>query len=173
MTTRIPIKGDSVYLKNNLLYARGVVNKPCKVESYCLGVVFVRPYRGRELLEVTPEDLDYIFDEVLTSQEKQKLITDYVKPEFIKDFKDRMREVGTINKLEKMYPSIQFWRNFNIDFKIRSFMFFLGSGREQIAMMYKKFTVDNGLAKEQTCIKLADAKLGEDIKTKKQLNLFE
>jgi hypothetical protein len=162
-----------VYLKNNLLYARGVVNKPCKVESYCLGVVFVRPYRGRELLEVSPDDLDYCCDEVLTSQEKRKLIQDYIKIEGLKTYKDWNSEIGIINRLEKMYPLIDFWRNFHIEFRLKSFAWYLGGGKEQVAMMFKKFAIDNQLAKVQTCSKLADTKLGEDVSVKKQLNLFE
>jgi hypothetical protein len=170
---RTPKPLEKIYIKNNPLFSRESGCKPCKIESVILGTIFVRPFKAHELIETLPEDIDYIEDERMSSQEKQKLVIDYVKPEFIKDFKDRMREIGAINKLEKMYPSYGFWSNFHINFRVRSFNYFVGSGREQIAIMYKKFCLDNNLIKEQTCVKLSASKLGEDVQTKKQLNLFE
>jgi hypothetical protein len=168
---RIPRPQDKIYLKNNPQFSRESGCKPCKVENFVLGVVFVRPYRGRELLEVTCDDLDYCCDEVLTSEEKRKMINDYVKIERLKTPKDWNIEVGYINKLESMYPSIEFWRNFNIDYKVQSFCFFLGGGKEQIIKKYREFTVD--LEKTKSNTKLSSAKLGEDVVIKKQLNLFE
>lgn len=170
---RTPRKDDKVFIKSNLQLNRESGCKPSKVESYVLGIAFVRPYRSRELLEISPNDLDYCCDEVLTSEEKRKLITDYVKIERLKTPKDWNIEIGFVNKLEKMYPHVDFWRNFHITYKVQSFCFFIGGGKEQIATMYKKFLFDNQLTKEQNSLRLASDKIGTDVQIKKQLNLFD
>lgn len=171
MSTRTPKPQDKIYLKNNPQFSRESGCKPCKVESYVLGVVFVRPYHKQQLLEVLPEDLDYACDEVLTTEEKRKLISDYVKIERFKDYRDWNIEIGFINKLEKLYPGVDFWRSFHINFKVMSMAFFIGSGKDQIIKMYREFTIDLNKSKSENS--LTSNKLGEDVVVKKQISLFE
>ena len=166
---RVPIKGDKVYLKNNPLYSRQSGSKPCKVEDYILGIVFVRPLRLRLLLEVMPEDLDYLDDEKLTMADKEEILKRLVKEEFLKTNQDWMRELNGLNKIYLKYPYVDFLRNLTFDYQARSIWWFLGGGADQLTQKFKLFSIDISSKKQDT--QLNKEKLGEDVVIKQKFDI--
>lgn len=119
--------------------------------------------------EVTIDDITFAVPEELTDHEKVNLINLHVLKCYTLDYRSKIRELGILKKLTKKYSNLDFWRSFEPGFKMKSLIWWLGGGAEEISKQYASFNLDFAL-KIPT---IGKEKLGEDVPAAKQMTLKE
>ena len=145
-------------------------NKPCTIKEIKWIYIYVRPFHAKENVEVTIDDIEYIQPEMLTGEEKYTIVNKLVKSEMFKEnISNFNMEIATLNFLIKKYPNLEFWRQFDPGFQVKSLKWWIGSGMMQMNNFYNLFELDF----EQKKTTIGDKKLGEDIKIEKQQTFKE
>ena len=88
------------------------------------------------------------------------------------------REIGVLKKLFSKYPVVEFWRQLEFGFQMRSLLFLWGkNGAPQLEQKYKQFTLDKLSSKSDnkgSNSTLRAEKIGEDVKIEnKPKNLLD
>lgn len=165
MKKREPKKGEKV------LY-QGIEHK---VESYCLGTVQLRKKFARDFIFVDLDAIEFITElkkktklpptkEKLTQEEVSGLLKRLVKEEFLKDnFK---LEITLFYRLFRKYNNREFWLEFTPAFQVKSLLYWINSGGEDLRIFFNKMTLD--LSRNSPKIELSEEKIGEDYQIKKK-----
>ena len=163
---RIPKIGEKVNIKSDSL-----IYKIFDVSQDLL-VVKVVEYRKKksEIKTILAQDLIYIDPEQLSGKEKNQLVDKFVKPDFLPDFATRYKELSVLNRLLKLYPNLDFWRNFNPNFQVKSLLWWMGGGKKDLILAYNSFTLN--LTTTQKPVSLQAEKIGEDVKVQKKISTF-
>lgn len=116
------------------------------------------------------ENIIYLEPESLSGIEKNQLLDKFVKADFLPDFVTRHRELGVLNRLIKAYPNLDFWRNFNPNFQVKSLLWWFGGGKKDLIVAYNYFTLN--LTTPQKSVNLQSEKIGEDVQINKKPKTF-
>lgn len=126
--------------------------------------------KGSPKIKVSIDDITYIEAETLSGEEKHKLLDKFVKADFLPDFTTRHKELGVLNRLIKAYPNLDFWRNFNPNFQVKSLLWWFGGGKKDLIVAYNYFTLN--LTTPQKVVSLQSEKIGEDVQINKKPKTF-
>lgn len=144
-------------------------DKPCTVKEINWIYVKVKPFR-KEAEEVLIDEIEFIEPETFSGEEKKSIILRLVKQEILKESSNYYREVATLNNLIKKYPNLNFWRQFNAGFQVRSLMWFLGKGASQMNNFYNQFELD---FKTKKIIIPQQEKIGKDESLKNKQTVMD
>ena len=86
----------------------------------------------------------------------------FLRPdEFAEKYYDPIKSPMLMYGLIKKYPSREFWKGYDLGFKLRSLLWFLGAaGRERLERDWSIFKLDLGA---QEVHDVGEAKVGEDV----------
>ena len=96
--------------------------------------------------KLPPEEKQRREQEKVTAKETTKVKKDclerILKPNVLNKF-TYPRELGIINKLWALYPDIDFWRGFSLDFQLNSAAWLLTeNGKDKLTQEYRRQTTD-------------------------------
>ena len=163
---RTPKIGEKVNIKSDSL-----IYKIFDVSPDLLSVKIIE-YRKKksEIKTILSQDLIYIDPEQLSGKEKNQLVDKFVKADFLPDFATRYKELSVLNRLLKLYPNLDFWRNFNPNFQVKSLLWWFGGGKKDLIVAYNYFTLN--LTTPQKSVNLQSEKIGEDVQINKKPKTF-
>lgn len=142
-----------------------LVGKEVKVAACALGSVWVKPKYAREDIEVPIDLIEFIEPEKLGGHEKNELIKKWVDEKNIESQSLFNNEKRFLNLLIEKYPNLQFWRNFDPGFKVKSLIWWLAGGKMDIQKFYNYYCVDINVSTNNN-LHLENQKIGEDIEIK-------
>jgi len=149
----------------------------CKVDGIFLDTVYLKPFRKKNKIEVDLNQIVYLEPpkpDTLSQEERVSILKRIVKAEYFTSQSIGM-EIAFLNRLVKDNPNLGFWRNgFNPDYQVKSMIWWISGGKDQLHTMYQLFTTDINKPKENLIQNLQKEKIGEDIVlTKKPKSLID
>ena len=178
---RTPKVGDKIFVKTIPAYKKGNTgNKYCIIESILLDTIFCRPKSSRnKQIDVSIDDIEFVesekvVEDKLTREDRANIVRRLVMEETLKEDGQFVRELQFLGKLIKQYPSVKFWRNFNPSFQVRTCLWWLGNGRDQMRVFWNKEMLDLSCNGHKTEVKLEKEKIGADLPVKRRVkNLID
>lgn len=115
-------------------------------------------------LQLTPVKVGKILKEagfVRQSNVGKLMIKNLLKPEVIKK-EIYPRELCIAKKLLSEYPDVEFWKRFNLWFKLNSLAYLIGDGKKELKRRYAEFNFEIPITKTYNEVNVFAEKNGKD-----------
>lgn len=182
---RKPKVGDKIWINSDQRYSKDSDNsRYCVITAILDSVIFCRPkYSRGEEIHVEISNIDYVEPEKIKSKKKKKklpklnqpisnseretIIRRLVKEESLNESGGMVREIMVFYKLYRKLNDLEFWQNFTPAFQVRSLLYWLNTGYNDLRVFFNKNTLD--ISSKTPQYNLSQEKIGEDIVTKKKI----